>query len=137
VDDAMKGLLQAAGTAIRELYELVMERHGSSEGGAARVCAFWTTGGYLNKAKVVKEKVQKALDALMLPSAPTLFPSTSPRTTHPRPSTLDPRPSTLNPQPSSSNPQPSSASRSRRDSMCRRCWTARTASPRWTRGSAR
>ena len=77
-DDAMKGHLRAAGTAVKELYELVMSRL-ESEGFAARVCAFWTTGGYLDKAMLVKERVQKALEALMLGY-----------TQHYQPSTLDP-----------------------------------------------
>jgi len=68
VDDAMKGLLQAAAASIKELYELVVARH-QHEGFAARVCAFWTTGSYLDQAKLVKERVQKALEALMLRSS--------------------------------------------------------------------
>ena len=123
VDDAMKELLQAAGVVVRELYELVMKRH-SSDGVAARVCAFWTTGEYLDQAKMVKEKVQKALEALMLRSTPNpqlailnpqlsiLHPPISalnpqPSILHPLPSTVIPQPSTLIPQPSSRNPLPS------------------------------
>jgi hypothetical protein len=104
VDDAMKGLLQAAGTAVKELYELVMARH-EREGVAALVFAFWTTGGYLDTAKLVKERVQKALEAFMLRSTPEPHPSTfQPSTLDLRPppinlSTLDPRPLPLAPPP--------------------------------------
>ncbi|KAJ1471247.1 hypothetical protein T484DRAFT_1844862 [Baffinella frigidus] len=66
VDDGMKSLLQEAATSVKELYELVVARRDIGEGAAARAYAFWTTGTYLEKAKLVKDKIQKALDALML-----------------------------------------------------------------------
>ncbi|KAJ1465686.1 kinase-like domain-containing protein [Baffinella frigidus] len=66
VDDGMKSLLQAAATSVKELYELVVARRDSNEGGAGRASSFWTTGAYLANTKVVKDKIQKALDALML-----------------------------------------------------------------------
>ena len=117
VDDAMKDLLQAAGVAVLELYELVMTRH-NSNGVVARVCAFWTTAGYLDTAKLVKEKVQKALEALMFWSTPnrqlstvnsqpsTLNSQPSTLNSYPQPSTIYPLPSTDTPHPSTLNPQP-------------------------------
>jgi hypothetical protein len=66
VDDGMTSLLQAAGISVKELCELVMARRNSSEGVAGRAHNFWTTGTYLEKAESAKDKIQKALDALML-----------------------------------------------------------------------
>ena len=54
--------------AIQELYTLVSQR-ARSKGVAARLCDFWTAGSYIGQAKVVKDRVQKALEALMLKSA--------------------------------------------------------------------
>ena len=102
IDDGVKSLLHATAEAIKELYELVMTRHASSEGVVVRVCAFWMTGAYLDKAKFVKERVQKALEALMLRCSPNPQPSAP----NPHPSAPSPPPSSLSPEPSALNPEP-------------------------------
>ena len=136
VDDAMRGLITVAGTAIKELYELVMERHDISGGVADRLIVFWTTGKYIEKATAAKERVQKALDALMLwsvrnPQSSILNPQPSTPNSLPSASTLTPtfHPRAINPHNSTLIPQPSSASRQKRSRMYIRCWTPRTASP--------
>ena len=94
-DVSMQGILEVAGDAIRDLHTIVQTRPGSTDGMAAQVCAFWTTGAYLDKAKIAKEEVERALKALMMRSVrnppistlePQLFPLTplpSPLTSHP------------------------------------------------------
>ena len=108
VDDAMKGHLKEAATAVNELYDLVKTRQESNQGVVGQVYAFWTSNAYRNKAQRAKERVDNALESLMLRSNPqpsTLNPQ--PSTLNPQPSTLSPQPSTLNPQHSTLNPQPS------------------------------
>jgi hypothetical protein len=60
-DDTLKRALEEVSTSVKELLDFVKQRQ---EQGT--VAAFWTSGSYLEKAQVVKVRVQMAVDALML-----------------------------------------------------------------------
>ena len=110
IDEQMKSLLHAAGEAVKELYQLVVQRQ-SGGGVVAQLCSFWMTSVYLDKAKFVKEQVQQALRSLMARCSPKPQPSPlnpQPSNLNPRLSTLNAPPSPLNPRPSLLNPQPQS-----------------------------
>jgi len=93
VTEANAGLLHEAATAVKELHDLVVARRESSQGVAGQMFAFWTSSDYLAKANRAKERVQQALNALMLKSSPKHS------TLNPLPSTLDLQSSTLTPSP--------------------------------------